>query len=251
VGVSARRRAVGWVCSALCLCVLTAANGQVSRSRYLYTAPDPSARGGIRGTVAGPGEPLSGVFALPPDEPRFVYKADLTDSGRRSFAFTGLPVAKYDLVVVFENAFYEGLRLDRGESGTLTAEDRRRIGEIIEGSEPFFNRKVLHRLQGVTGRMEGRARAICTFVRTKGALGFLDGKMYPDHRRSLKLVLLEDVGPGWQVVKTREIYVTQIPPDSGRDVIRHVYTPVLTGIRVVDKVKDLGELTLASREAGD
>ena len=230
----------------LAACLLAgAASGQVSQSRYLYTEPDASAQGGIRGHIAEPTGALVGIFALPPDDPRAVYKGVVSGPDKRSFTFSGLPVAKYDLVAVFEDAFFEGLTLKRGES-TLTDGDKELINAIIEKTEPFFNRKVIHRLEGETGKMEGAARCVCTFVRTKGALGFIDGKMYSDHRRSFKLVLLEDVGPGWQVVKTREIFVRQIDPGSGHDVVRHAYRPAISGIRVVDSVKDLGEIDLSS-----
>ncbi len=210
------------------------ARAQVGQSKYLYTAPDPAASGGLRGTVPASEAGLAAVLALPPDEPRFVYKATLSGP---SFAFTGLPARKYDLVVVCGDAVYEGLNLHR-EASTLTPADTAAIGTIIDKTEPFFNEKTIHRVLGKTGKMEGQARAFCTFLRSKSALGFFDGKEYTDHRRSLKLVLLEDVGPSWQVARTREIFVLQVKPGTGH--IRHVYAPGLGGIRVVDSVKDMG-----------
>jgi len=224
------------------------ASGQVGQSKYLYTKPDASAGGGIKGTITRPQIPLSAVFALPPDEPRFVYKGTVTRGAAGSgFVFTGLQTARYDLLLVFDNAFYEGLTLNRGDD-TLTPEDQRLIRKIIMKSEPFSNRKEIHRMLGKTGKMTGKARCMCTFVRTDRAMGFIDGKWYRDHRRSFKLVLVEDVGPAWQVVKTREIYVTQIKPASGKDVIRHVYRPYLGRIRVTDKMKDLGKINLSKTD---
>ena len=223
------------------------ASGQVGQSKYLYTKPDASAGGGIKGTITRPQMPITAVFALPPDEPRFVYKGTVTGGEGRDFVFAGLQAARYDLLLVFDNAFYEGLTLNRGDD-TLTSEDQQLIRKIIMKSEPFFNRKEVHRMLGKTGKMTGKARCMCTFVRTKSAMGFYDGKWYPDHRRSFKLVLVEDVGPAWQVVKTREIYVTQIKPASGKDVIRHVYKPYLGRIRVTDKMKDLGKIDLSKTD---
>jgi hypothetical protein len=49
-------------------------------------------------------------------------------------------------------------------------------------------------------------------------------------------------------VRTREIYVTQVTPGTGHDLIRHQYRPHLSGIRVTDAVKDLGRLDLADEE---
>ena len=217
------------------------AQAQVGTSKHLYTEPDAGARGGRTGVVADPPGPLAGVFALPPDEPRFVYKGAISGDRRDRFTFTGLPVAKYDLMLVFDNVFYEGLTLNRGED-SLTDQDKKLITGIIDKSEPYFNEKTVHRLLGKTGKMEGQARAVCTFLRSLTSTGFNDGAAYTDHRRSLKLVLLEDVGPGWQVARTREIFVIMVKPGTGH--IRHEYNPKLGGIRVVDEVKDLGQVSV-------
>jgi hypothetical protein len=228
------------------LALTHAAMGQVSQSRYLYTAPDPGAAGGLRGEIVRPADPVVAVLATPADDPAKVYKASLSGIRSNVFAFVGLPVARYDLMVVCIEAFYEGLTLCR-QDDALTAKDAKAIQTILDKSEPFYNRKIVHRLAGTTGNMEGAARCVCTFLRTKGALGFIDGLNYPEHRRSFKLVLLEDVGPAWQIVRTRELYVTQVPLGSGRDTVPHAYCAKLGGIRVTDSVKDLGHLDLQSK----
>ena len=217
-------------------------DGQVSIGKYLYTKPDPSAEGGIRGQITGRQEPLVAVFALPADEPRFVYKGTVTGSEKKEFKFNGLPIGKYDLLLVFDDSFYEGLTLSRCED-SLLAKDRALIEKIISRSEPYFNKKVINRMLGKTGTMTGKARCICTFFRSKPSTGFSDGKTYTGRRQSLKLVLLEDVGPGWQVTKTREIYSNMVKPDSG--IIKHVYRKHLGNIRVIDKVKDMGRIDLS------
>lgn len=222
------------------------ARAQVSQSLYLYTEPDPNAPGGIEGRVVSPLKPLRAVFALPPDRPRFVYRGAVPDENRRAFRFEGLPAERYDLLFVFDDEFYEGLTLNRGET-MLTAADRQGIQGIVEQTEPFYPRKRIHRLEGTTGHMTGEARGICTFLRDRSALGFIDGEEYTDHRRSFKLVVLQHVGPGWQVQRTREIYVIQVQPGTGRDFIRHVHRSALGRIRVTDGIRDLGEINL-SRE---
>jgi hypothetical protein len=232
--------------AAIVLATVPLAFAQVSQSRYLYTAPDPTASGGLSGTIVRPVMPVVAVLAMPPDDPAKVYKATLCGTRSNTFAFTGLPVAKYDLLVVFSEAFCEGLTLSR-EDNTLAAKDAKSIQTIIEKSEPFFNKKIIHRLAGTLGQMEGKARCICTFLRTRGALGFIDGLNYPEHRRAFKLVLLEDVGPAWQIVRTREIYVTQVPLGSGLDTLPHMFCPKLSSVRVTDAVKDLGNLDLQSK----
>ena len=225
------------------------ARAQVSQSRYLYTAPDPAATGGIKGEIVRPSQPVVGVFALPQGHPEWVYKAELAGPSSNRFAFAGLTVDRYDLLVVYDQGFYEGLVLAR-EENTLTKEDEKKIKAIIDKSEPFFNEKVIHRLAGKSGQMEGAARCICTFLRSKKSMGFIDGAWYPDHRRAFKLVVLEDVGPAWQIVRTREIFATQVTPGSGRDMVPHHYCPKLGAIRVTDSMKDLGSLDLTSTDEG-
>ncbi len=202
---------------------------------FLYTKPDPSSEGGIQGVVASPALPIEQVLAIPADEPRFVYQATITDPDRRSFYFKGLPMRKYDLIVIYADRFYEGLRLHR-QADTLTPEDRTKIKAIVDASEPYFKAKHIHRLEGTTGR-GNKARAICTFFREAPSL---DG--HPEYRRTFKVVQLKDVGPGWQIVRARDLYPVSFQP--GTPLPRHNFTASLSGIRVTRSVKDLGQLKL-------
>jgi hypothetical protein len=219
-----------------------AALGQVSTGAYLYTPPDPSAGGGIRGRISAPDKPLAAAYALPADEPRFVYKGAVAGKDKREFSFAGLPTGKYDLLLVFDDVFYEGLTLARKDD-SLAAKDRESIEAIIAKTEPYYTTKTVHRLGG-QGGTSGEARCICSFFRAKESVGFIDGAVYPDHRRSLKLVVLEEVGPGWQVVKTREIHTAMVKPGTG--LLAHVYRHNLGGIRVIDQVKDVGDIDLST-----
>jgi hypothetical protein len=147
---------------------------------------------------------------------------------------------KYDLFVIFEDRFYEGLQLTRGEEMGLTSDDTALIEKIIQKSEPFFTVKVIHRLEGKTG--DGSfARCLCTFLRdapSRGGTGY---------RRTFKTVTLKDVGPGWQVVVARDLYPLFVPPERGR--IKHNFCGALMGIRVTDYVKDMKDIDLAPEEA--
>jgi hypothetical protein len=217
-----------------------AAAGQVATGKYLYTPLDPARPGGIVGRIAATGGPLVAAFAIPPDEPEKVYRAEVAADGR-AFAFRGLPANKYDLLLARSDRFHEGLTLTRGEN-TLTDADRAGIERIVTASEPFFDRKTLHRLEGETGRMTGTARGVWTFLRTRESVGYFDGKTYTDHRRSIKLVWLEDVGPGWQAARTREIFTVMVKPGTGEiPAFRHA---ALGRIRVTDGVKDVGTIEL-------
>ena len=211
----------------------------------LYTEPDPSAPGGIEGRIARPPRPIEQILAIPCDAPKKVYKGEISGTDRRSFKFAGLPMRKYDLIVVFENSFYEGLQLNRGES-TLTDKDREQIKAIIDKSEPYFPNKIIHRVEGKTGR-GNMARCICTFFRAKGSELMWEkweGKWSrDDFRRTFKLVILKQVGPGWQVVRMRDLYPVWVSPHCIRP--KHHYSKALSGIRVADKVKNLGELDIS------
>lgn len=205
--------------------------------RYrLYSKPDPSCTGGIEGHIYSPQLPIQQILAIPPDEPRLVYKGTVGGADSRSFTFSGLPMRKYDLVVIFENRFYEGLQLHRGE-GYLTAEDEKKIDYIIQKSEPYFTKKFIHRVEGKTGR-GNLARCIITSLRDKGSSDVGHSRW----RRTFKLVMLKDVGPGWQVVRARDLYPVWIEPKFGKPV--HYYSEKLSRIRVTNRIKDVGEIDL-------
>lgn len=207
------------------------------RSR-LYTRPDPSATGGIKGTVASPDMPIEQILAIPRDEMSFVYEGALTGTSRRDFVFENLPMRKYDLVVIYNDRFFDGVRLHR-ETSSLTAQDLRNIDASIQKSEPFFNHKTVHRVEGDTGR-GNFARAMVTYLAAK-KLADEKPRVKP-HRRTFKLVLLKDVGPGWQIVKTRDLYPLSVFPNEGNP--SHHVAPALSDIRVADSIKDLGQLHL-------
>ena len=212
------------------------------QSTQLYTPPDPSATGGIHGELAMTSKPLLKVFALPPDDPRKVYKGEVRDGGK-AFEFKGLPTAHYDLVLLFEDEICEGLTLNR-DADTLTALDRQKIQTTIQTSEPFFDTKEIHRCEGVTGR-EGKARGLVQALRAR-PVTLQDGTVHPEIEiRSLRLALLEDVGPaGWHLVRTREIVRTEVAGSERKGVLPYRHCPTLGGVRVVEAMKDLGRITL-------
>lgn len=209
--------------------------------KYLYTNPDLSLGGGIKGEILAPELIPLAVFALPPHEPKFVYKGILSGSDNRTFEFNGLPPAQYDLFIVFENEVYEGLTLSRFRN-TLTDADRKSIEYIVNKSDPFFEKKVIHRVSGLTGRKTGMARAIVSMIRL-GPTTDMAGHSYSAHKRNFKLFFLEDVGPGYQVARTRDVFSKFV--ETGKEVPKWGYRSYLSNIRVTDKVKDLGKIDLS------
>jgi hypothetical protein len=206
-------------------------NGAGERHR-LYTTPDPAATGGIKGVVKTPAKPIVQVLAMPPDEPRYVYEGEVTGANGQGFLFKNLPMARYNLFVIYDNEFFEGLELSR-EKDTLTKADQDKIIYIVNESDPFFNKKVIHRMAGTTGR-GNLARCVVTEYRDKGPM-----------RRTFKLIWLKDVGPGWQVVQKRDLY--PITTDLKHMTPTHHFAAVLSRIRVTDQIKDLGEIDLGKQ----
>lgn len=212
-------------------------SNEQERSR-LYTKPDPSATGGIRGVVTNIEEPISQALAVNQDEPGMVYKAEVFGPNKREFSFNGLPSQKYDIILIFKSRFFEGLALYRGES-TLTKTDTDNIAKSIQQSEPFWSVKTVHRVEGETGR-GNLARAICTYLRNKQSLVYAGP--VDDYRRTFKLVMLKDVGPGWQIIRARDLYPLWVIPQDASCV--HHFSNSLQGIRVTNKIKNLGEINL-------
>lgn len=210
----------------------------------LYTKPDAANAGGLKGRITNPALPIEQILALPSESPEEVYLGEVTGSQRTSFQFKGLPVGKYDLIVIYPAAFYEGLRLNR-EDSTLTTDDLKKIDASIQKSEPFFTKRIIHRVEGQSGR-GNTARAICTYFREKGSellLQTFEGQSNrPDFRRTFKLVFLKDVGPGWQIARARDLYPVWVAPKSALPA--HKHTTAISQFRVADQIKDLGDLDL-------
>ncbi|MEO0452707.1 MAG: hypothetical protein AAFY98_01050 [Verrucomicrobiota bacterium] len=229
----------------LCLLALTALTVSAKKERtLLYTDPDPASTGGIKGEISTPAKPIEQILALSMDEIGDVYRGEVSGPDNRNFQFKGLPIGKYDLMIIYSDSFYEGVRLDREES-TLTKEDEEKIDASIQKSEPYFSEKFLHRLEGQTGR-GNFARTVATYYRSSGsgvtALDHTEGYKVADARRTFKVVMLKDVGPGWQIVKARDLYPIWVK--QGTELPRHHFSSGLSKIRVADTIKDLGQLDL-------
>lgn len=217
----------------------------VSTGKYLYTKSDPSAKGGIKGTITSPADTVVGVYALCPNQSGWCYAATLSGSTKHDFEFTGLPMEKYDLVILFKSAIYEGLTLTK-EKSTLTTKDRQMIQAQVQKSEPFFDQKIVLRVEGQTGK-GSKANGLALFLRNKESDSG-DGVRFNAHRRSLKMIYMTQVGPGWQMGLNREIYVNFVKAGTGPD-IKDYYRSYLGAIRVTDTVKDLGAINLTKVES--
>jgi len=214
------------------------------QSSKLYTDPDPGSNGGIQGEIIAPDQSIVAIFATPQEAWEKVYKGEVLGEGR-AFRFTGLPVGKYDLMVVFGNRFYEGLSLNKAgaDKPPLTSKDQTQIETTINKSVPFFDTKKIHRIEGYTGRA-GQARMILQELRTRPTT-LQSGDIRGDIQiRSLKLALLEDVNIGWSLEDTREFLRQEVSSTDFRGLLPHQFSPRLSNIRVIDSIKDLGKISL-------
>jgi hypothetical protein len=214
----------------------------IAQERHrLYTETDSSSPAGLKGRIIKPAGPILQILAMPPDEPQLVYQGKITGADRQGFLFEGLPMAKYNLFVIYDDSFYEGCELC-STTNTLTKEDIRKIEYILTESDPYFTKKYFHRTEGVTGRGHF-ARTIVTMIRKEASSG--TGKA-PDAskpvRMTFKLVWLKDVGPGWQVVQKRDLYPQWISMNHA--IPTPHYSDVLSKIRVAGSIKDMGDLDL-------
>lgn len=215
------------------------------QSSKLYTDPDPSAGGGLHGEIVTPAKPILDVFAQGGEVNAWpkVYRGQVQGDKRREFKFDGLPVGKYDVWILFDDCFYEGATLDHTGANSLTTLDRKKIDETIMKATPFFDTKRIDRLEGFTGHA-GKCRCILQELRTR-ATTLQDGSVNGGIQiRSLKLALLEDVGPGWSLENTREIKRQEVAGEEFRGLLPHFYNAKLGNIRVLETTKELGKLSL-------
>lgn len=219
-----------------------ATGGQAERVR-LYTPPDESSTGGIKGRIARPTDPLEQILAIPRADQARAYEGTISEDGR-AFEFRGLPMGQYDLVTIYRNTLFEGVELVRGEC-SLTDEDRKKIEQTIMNSEPYWPIKKIWRMGGETGR-GNFASVFVMFFRDRDSMlthAPHEGEYRrTDHRLTFKLFQLKDVGPGWQVVRGRDLYPVWVVPGSRPP--EHQFTEQLSRVRVADEIRDLGEIDL-------
>ena len=209
------------------------------KSENLYTPPDPASAGGIAFQTSAP---VESVFAVPQSNQFLTYKGTL-GADKKSVSFSGLPMAKYDLMIVCANTIYEGFCLNRDEND-LTPEDVKFINVTIGQSIPFFDFKRPERMKGHTGK-EGKASVVLQEMRIDNFLN-QNGDFMKGHQiRSIKLAFCEDVGKvGWQLQQTRELIRTDVFPDMPHGPLPIKFLEPLEGIRVTTSVKNLGEIAI-------
>jgi len=202
----------------------------------IYTAPDPAATGGIEGTA-----PMPLAHALAVEHGRLhVYRADLTDGGK-TFQFHHLPVGKFDLVLIAaDNTVFEGLALG-GPPANPDPVSEQHLRARVGAADSFFNRFAILRT-GVNG---DQALAFVERIRDRLTLQQSGEKLDANFRR-LEIIELAKAGDDWQMSATRHIYREEEPARENPPFMKHFFVSAIGNLRVVDTVKQLGELTLPS-----
>jgi len=220
---------------ALLLLALIATQPATAQPGRIYTKPDPKATGGIEGEVdAG----LTHAIAVNRDR-EHVYLAQLSDEGRK-FKFAGLPVGKYDLVLVsYDREMYEGLALG-GDMASLSAISRKNYETRATKQDEFFNRSHVH----LAGFDHDRILALVERLSTRKVLKG-SGEALGKNLRRLEVLELQMAADDWQVAGTRHLYREGEPIGSTEpDFLRHEHVAELGNIRVINEVKLLGKLPL-------
>ena len=201
----------------------------------IYTAPDPAATGGITGTL--PVGELTHAMAVDSERVR-VYRA-LPVAGSNLFRFENLPVGKYDLVLVTkERRVFEGLRL--GDSiATLPPTPRTNLETRIDKADSYFNRHIIHRC----GMVDDRILAFVERIRDR-PLMTQNGDLINKNIRRFEIIELTQAADDWQMNQTRHVYRQYEPKEQSPPFCRHTYVPVLSGIRVVTTLKELGMIAI-------
>lgn len=214
----------------LCACSLNTIMADPGR---IYTAPDPSATGGIEGV-----SPVRITHALAVDHERAnVYRATVAEDGK-SFSFSQLPVGKYDLVLVDAGkTIYEGLSLG-DPADHLSPASMANLKKRIELSDAFFNTHSVHRM----GTDPDHTYAFVERLRDRDTLtqaGVAMGNV-----RRLEIIQLDKADDDWQLTETRHIYREEEPKNPNAFFMKDYYISDLGNIRVVDSVKKLPPFTI-------
>jgi len=211
----------------------------VNTAGRIYTAADPAVSGGIEGAISR-GEI---TFAIAVDRDRkHVYRGEIKGS---HFSFRGIPVQKYDLVLITnDNKAYEGFSLGDGAFTSLSSTLQTNLLLRIKKADEFFNRSTAHRI-GVDG---DRAYAFVERLRDRDTLT-QGGQLMDVEIRRLEISQFDQATDNWQMTEARHIYRE---PEKGRGkhrpFLHSIHVPELGNIRVVDSVKQLGTVAVPVTE---
>ena len=208
----------------------------LAQTANLYTKPVAGASGGMEGRVNAE---ITHAIALHRDRVS-CFRAELSEGGR-AFRFAGLPTGKYDLVFITKGGgVYEGLFL--GESGdSMTGVMRAKLDERVLKSDTFFNKAKLHRF----GLTEDGNLCLAFVERVRDKLILKQsGETLNSNLRRFEVVDLAKATDNWQMMTSRHIFREEAPVGEGMGFTDHRHLPDLGNLRVIDTIKDLGNIVL-------
>lgn len=214
----------------------------------IYDPPVETAPGGVRGTVTSPitGAVLVGANVLS------VYKGSVSPD-KRSFEFKGVPIGKYDILLFDEpenknrrGTLYSGLAIAEG-----TAEVPPKFADALmkrmQLNDRFFTRFQIAGFSFV----EGTSIALAAVERIKESpITHMNGTVQTHYLRRVEIATAELAVDDWKTNATRHVYRVEMPMETGWPFLNYVRVPALGKIRIVDTVKDLGEIGLPFPKTG-
>ncbi len=220
----------------LVLGLLALARPVCAQSDNLYTKPHTDAPGGLSGHVS---QELTHAIALEHDRVS-CYRAELSD-GNKGFRFPGLPTGKYDLFFVTKSgAVYEGAALGE-DASKLSPGSLKNFETRVNKADGFFNKAKVDRI----GLIEDGSRLLAFVERLRDlATVRQSGEALNSNLRRLEVIEFDKAADDWQMMKNRHLYREEQPQGPNMAFLKHKYLPEISGVRVVDSVKDLGTIAL-------
>lgn len=200
----------------------------------IYTQPQAADTGAISGNVKG--ATLTHAIAVERDRTR-VYLATLASNNTR-FAFSRLPVGRFDLVLVTgDGRIIEGLAL--GAAPALTSERQQHLQQAVAKADSFFNRHVRHR----AGVHEEMTAVLTERIRDKQILRGSGEELNASLRR-IEIIELQQADDDWQMLRTRHIYREEAPRQKDLPFFTSSHLARLGGLRLAGTTRDLGTIDL-------
>jgi len=204
--------------------------------------PPTSSPGGVRGSVNSPisaavlvGANLTSIYSgtVSPDH--------------RTFEFKGIPVGKYDILLFDEpadknrkGAIYSGLTVTPG-TAEVPAQFADRFMERTRLNDKFFSRFNI----AAFSFTEGNSIGLAVIERIKESpITHMDGTVQTHYLRRVELATMELAVDDWKTNTNRHVYRVEMPMETGKPFLDYIPVPALGRIRVVDSVKDLGQISL-------
>ncbi len=214
-------------------CQRAVAQGEYT-GKYLYVGPDTRESGGID-LQLGRAFPKPSIAVAVSRRLHEAYRGQIMDGGG-VIRFRHLPTGVYDILLVNDRAFFEGIRLV-GRSGSVAAEDDSDAALIraeVEKIEGFFDHKQVHRIEF----SDGKAGVLVQQWRTGETLK-QSGEVVSGSVHSVDFMIFEKRLTAWQLTKRRQLYREEL---RYRESLAHHPTPALGNVRVTGRVKVVGPI---------